>query len=78
MVNQANRKGAISVTRGGDWVMAVHSGDRGFTYRVRIDNDYCDFSVSSVKPIPEAERDTWNAIAGSVKQAPAGDGTPES
>ena len=78
VVNQANRKGAISVTRGGDWVMAIHSGDRGFTYRVRIDNGYCDFSVSSVKPIPEAERDMWNAVAGSVKQAPAGEGTPES
>ena len=35
VVDQANRKGATSVTRGGDWVMAVHSGERGFTYRVR-------------------------------------------
>jgi len=78
VVDQANRKGATSVTRGGDWVMAIHSGDRGFTYRVRINDGtgYCDFSVSSVKAIPETERDAWNAIAGSVKAAPPDEGTP--
>lgn len=78
VVDQANRKGATRINRGGDWVMAISSGDRGFTYRVRVNDGhaYCDFSVSNPGAIPDKERDSWNAIAGSVRYSPTSEGTP--
>lgn len=78
VADQANRQGAQSLTRGGDWIYAILSNDRGFTFRARFDDRYCDFSVLGVRAIPEAERDTWNAIAASLKVAPADEQTPES
>jgi hypothetical protein len=78
VADQANRQGAQSLTRGGDWIYAVLSNDRGFTFRARFDDRYCDFSVLGVRAIPETERGTWDAIAASLKVAPADEQTPES
>lgn len=76
VADQANRQGASSLTRGGDWIYAKLSRDRGFTYRARFDNRYCDVSVLGVNGIPEAERATWDAIAASLKVAPPDELTP--
>jgi hypothetical protein len=78
VADQANRQGASSLTRGDDWIYAILSNDRGFTFRARFDDRYCDFSVLGVRAVPEAERHTWNAVAASLKVAPADEQTPES
>jgi hypothetical protein len=78
VADQANRQGATSLTRGGDWIYAILNRDRGFTYRVRFDDRYCDFSVLGVRSIPETERATWDPVSASLKIAPADELTPES
>ena len=77
VVTQAARRGIESLTGGDDWVMAVLSGDRGFTFRARFDDRYCDFSVSGIGAIPESERDTWNGVIGSLTVAPPEERTPD-
>lgn len=78
VANQATRRGIESLTRGDDWVMAVLTGDRGFTFRARYENRYCDISVSGIQAIPESERETWNGVIGSLTVAPVEEQTPAS
>jgi hypothetical protein len=78
VANQVTRRGVDSLTRGDDWVMAVLSGDRGFTFRARYEDRYCDFSVSGIRAIPESERNAWGGIIGSLTVAPPEEQTPAS
>ncbi len=76
VAQQATRRGVESLTGGDDWVMAVLSNDRGFTFRARFENRYCDISVSGISAIPQSERDAWNGIIGSLTVAPPEEQTP--
>jgi hypothetical protein len=69
VVDQAARQNA-TVERGHDFVLETRPDDRGFTYRTRVDNRYCDVSVTSQRAIPEGERDQWEPIMASVQGAP--------
>jgi hypothetical protein len=77
VAQQATRRGVDSLTGGDDWVMALLSGDRGFTFRARFENRYCDISVSGIGAIPESERAIWNGVIGSLTVAPPDEQTPE-
>jgi len=70
VASQAMRQGVESLTRGDDWVYAVQSGNRGFTFRARFDNQFCDVAVQGTDAIPETERATWPAVIGSVEAEP--------
>jgi hypothetical protein len=62
----AKTEGA-NVTEGDNFVRVDYPDDKGFEYRGRFDDRYCDFSVtSSVRPIPEEERAFWDAIIASM------------
>jgi hypothetical protein len=76
VAQQATRRGVDRLIGGDDWVMAVLSNDRGFTFRARFENRYCDISVSGISAIPQSERDTWNGIIGSLTVAPPEEQTP--
>lgn len=76
VAQQATRRGVDRLFGGDDWVMAVLSGDRGFTFRARFEDRYCDFSVSGISAIPQSERDTWNGVIGSLTLAPPAEQTP--
>jgi hypothetical protein len=77
VAQQATRRGVDSLTGGDDWVLALLSGDRGFTFRARFEHRYCDFSVSGIGAIPESERAIWNGVIGSLTVAPSDEQTPE-
>jgi hypothetical protein len=77
VATQATRRGVERLTGGDDWVMALLGGGRGFTFRARFENRYCDFSVSGIGAVPESEREIWNGIIGSLTVAPTNEQTPE-
>jgi hypothetical protein len=65
--NQAGAEEGAQVTEGDDFVRVDFAEDRGFEYRRRFENDYCDFTVTSdAGPIPAEERASWDAIIASL------------
>jgi hypothetical protein len=56
--------------RGEDWVYAELSDNRGFTFRARFGDRFCDVAVQGPVAIPQSERDAWPAIIGSVEPDP--------
>ena len=70
VASQATRRGAGNMVRGDDWVYAENAGNRGFTYRVRFDDRFCDVAVLGASAAPEAERAVWPAIISSVSLNP--------
>lgn len=77
VATQATRRGVAELTRGDDWVYAVLTRDRGFTFRARFGDRYCDVSVLGVTAAPADERNVWSAVAGSLSAAPPAEQTPE-
>ena len=73
VAQQATRRGAGDMVRGDDWVYAEIAGDRGFTYRVRFDDRFCDIAVLGPTAAPTSERNVWPAIISSVEPERTGD-----
>jgi hypothetical protein len=71
VAQQATRRGPGTIIRGDDWVYAELSDNRGFTYRVRFGDRFCDVAVQGTVAPPQTERATWPAIIGSVEPQPA-------
>jgi hypothetical protein len=59
------------VTDGDNFVRVDYPDSKGFEYRGRFANRYCDFTVTSSSAIPEDERAIWDAIIGSMGPVPA-------
>ncbi len=70
VASQAQRRGAGDMVRGDDWVYVETAGDRGFTYRVRFDNRFCDVAVLGTGAAPASEVSVWPAIVDSVAPDP--------
>jgi hypothetical protein len=69
---QAGSKEDAKVSEGDNFVRVDLADDRGFQYRGRFDDRYCDFSVTSpLSPIAEEERASWDAIIASLVPAAA-------
>jgi hypothetical protein len=67
---QAKLKKDAKVSEGDDFVRVDLPNDGGFEYRVRLENRYCDFSVTGgAQPIPPEERVFWDAIIASLAPA---------
>lgn len=61
--NQSASKEGAKVSEGDDFVRVDLGDDRGFVYRGRFEDRYCDFSVTSTAgAIPPEERAFWDAI----------------
>jgi hypothetical protein len=57
-----------SLERTSDSIHVVFGDDRGFEYRKRFGNRYCDLAVSSLsRPIPPEEQAYWPAVIESLK-----------
>lgn len=70
VASQAMRRGAGDMLRGDDWVYVETAGNRGFTYRVRFDNRFCDVAVLGTRAAPTSETSVWPAIVDSVEPDP--------
>jgi hypothetical protein len=70
VASQAMRRGAETLVRGDDWVYAELQGNRGFTYRVRFADRFCDVALLGTTAVPAAEKALWPAIISSVEPEP--------
>ena len=61
----AKTEGA-NVTDGDNFVRVDYPDGKGFEYRGRFADRYCDFTVTSSSAVPEDERAIWDAIIGSM------------
>jgi hypothetical protein len=56
-----------SIQREADSVHVIFTDQRGFDYRVRFSDRYCDFTVyRSAGPTPAGEQAFWSAIIASL------------
>jgi hypothetical protein len=55
-----------NVSEGETFVRVDNPDNKGFEYRGRFADRYCDFSVTSTSSVPEDERAIWDAIIGSM------------
>lgn len=70
LLNQVKARPGATVERGDTFVRVTYADHRGFVYRARFPDRYCDFSVTSVSgPIPAEERAYWNAIIATLAPA---------
>jgi hypothetical protein len=68
--DQAGSKDGAKVSEDDDFVRVDFKDDRGFEYRKRINDRYCDFTVTSNSTaVPEAERAIWDAIIAGLAPA---------
>jgi hypothetical protein len=64
---QAESTPDAKVTSGDDFIRVDLPNDRGFEYRGRFGDRYCDFTVTGAsRPIPADERAFWDAIIASL------------
>jgi hypothetical protein len=64
--SQAESKEGSNVTEADNSIRVDLADNRGFEYRARFDAIYCDFSVTSTRPIPDDERALWDGILASL------------
>jgi hypothetical protein len=64
-------------TQTADSIVYANAAGTSFEVRRRLADRYCDFSVTSLTKVPDAERALWPAIGASMAAAP-GDNTPTS
>jgi len=69
--DDAAKKEDAKVTEGDNFVRVDLADDKGFEYRGRFDDRYCDFSVTSSRAIPPEERAFWDAIIATLGPVPA-------
>ncbi|MER3437913.1 MAG: hypothetical protein C4346_10165 [Chloroflexota bacterium] len=70
LLNQAKSRPGATVEQDATFVRVVYADQRGFVYRARFPDRYCDFSVTSLTgPIPAAERAYWDAIIATLAPA---------
>jgi predicted secreted protein len=70
LLNQAKARPGATVEQDETFVRVVYADQRGFVYRARFPDRYCDFSVTSLTgPIPAAERAFWDAIIATLTPA---------
>jgi hypothetical protein len=63
-------KTVASIERTVDSIHVVYGDDRGFEFRKRFGDRYCDFSVASnSRSISPEERAFWSAVIGSIEPA---------
>lgn len=68
--DRAGSQDGAKVSEGNDFVRVDFKGNRGFEYRTRVNDRYCDFTVANTAiPIPETERASWDAIIASLALA---------
>ncbi|HEY7033389.1 MAG TPA: hypothetical protein VH482_18760 [Thermomicrobiales bacterium] len=68
--DQAGSQEGAKVSEGDDFVRVDLPDNHGFEYRKRLQDRYCDFSVTSTAAaIPDAERAIWDAIIASLAPA---------
>ncbi|MCC6705637.1 MAG: hypothetical protein IT334_12215 [Thermomicrobiales bacterium] len=71
VASQATRRGVGEMIRGDDWVYAKLANDRGFTYRVRFGDRFCDVAVLGTGPASGDEVSAWPAIINSIELEPS-------
>jgi hypothetical protein len=64
--DQAKKTADAVVTKTDDSVRIDLPANRGFEYRARFGNRYCDISVTASSEIPEDERATWDTLIASL------------
>jgi hypothetical protein len=70
LLNQVKARPGATVERDDTFVRVTYADHRGFVYRARFPDRYCDFSVTSVSgPIPAEERAYWDAIIATLAPA---------
>ncbi len=70
LLNQAKERPGATVEQDETFVRVIYADQRGFVYRARFPDRYCDFSVTSLtSPIPAAERAYWDAIIATLAPA---------
>jgi hypothetical protein len=68
--DQAGSQDGAKVSEGDDFIRVDREDNRGFEYRKRLADRYCDFSVTSASvAIPDQERAIWDAILASMAPA---------
>lgn len=64
-------RGVASEERTADSIRVVFADDRGFEFRKRFGNRYCDLTVTSTRPFSPEEQAIWPAITETL--APVGE-----
>jgi hypothetical protein len=64
--DQAKKTADAVVTKTDDSIRIDLPGNRGFEYRARFGNRYCDISVTASSEIPESERAAWDTLVASL------------
>jgi hypothetical protein len=68
--DQAGSQDGAKVSEGDDFVRVALKDNRGFEYRKRFQDRYCDFSAkSSSSAVPNQERAFWDTIIASLAPA---------
>jgi hypothetical protein len=63
-------RAVASDERTADMIHVVYADDRGFEYRKRFGNRYCDLSVTSSRPISAEAQAIWPAILETLEPTP--------
>lgn len=70
LLNQVHARPGATVERDDTFIRVTYADHRGFVYRARFPDRYCDFSVTSLTgPIPATERAFWDAIIATLAPA---------
>ncbi len=70
LLNQVKARPGATVERDDTFVRVTYADHRGFVYRARFPDRYCDFAVTSMSgPVPTEERAYWDAIIASLAPA---------